>query len=186
MATTNFTITGHDLFIKTPTGEYFQDGGLALVQWDIGYNPSQHPWTEWVNNPVNISWTGWYVKDYQGVGTGIFGSNGTDVNVASPIYLYIDFNNSSNFDPVKMQNQVWMGQVSDILLLNGQDQVINLNASNIRSVVGTFDGTTMTSADWTTWTPTAIPEPSYAPLAVGLFAIAVLWKKLTNRNNQTQ
>jgi len=186
MATTNFTITGQNLFIKTPTGEYFQDGGLALVQWDLGYNPSLYPTSEWTMNPINVSWTAWYVKDYQGVGTGIFGSNGTAVDVASPLYLFIDFNNASNYDPIKMQNQVWMGQITDILTLNGQDKVIDLNATTIRSVVGSFDGTTMTSADWSTWTPTAIPEPSYAPLAVGLFAIAVLWKKLTNRNNQTQ
>lgn len=176
MATTNFTITGHDLFIKTPTGQYFQDGGLALVQWDVGYNPATRPVSEWTMNPVNVSWTGWYNKNYVGVGNGIFGSNGTATDYASPFYLFIDFNNASNFDPTTMTNQVWMGQITDILTLNGQNQTIDLNTANIRSVVGTFDGVTMTSADWSSWQPTAIPEPSYTPLAVVLLAVAMLYR----------
>jgi hypothetical protein len=184
MATTNYTITGHDLFIKeSATGQYFEQGGLALVQWDVGYNPAYHPRSEWTQNPVAISWTGWYVKDYQGVGTGIFGSNGTQIDLASPIYLFIDFSNASNFVPA-MQNQVWMGQITGILTLPGGDAVIDLNTANIQPVIGSRIGDTLVSADWSTWQPTAIPEPSYSVFAVVLFAVAVVAKKMTKKKSK--
>lgn len=174
MATTNFTITGHDFLVKTPTGQYFDTGNLALVQWELGYNPSNHPLSEWTMNPVNVSWTGFYSANHFGVGRSLISSSGTMTDFSSPLYLFIDFNNSSNFDPTTMTNQVWMGQISDILVLNGQSQTIDLNVANIRSVVGSFDGFTMTSADWSSWQPTAIPEPSYAPFAIVLLAVALV------------
>lgn len=185
MASTNYTITGHDLFIKeSATGQYFQDGGMALVQWELGYYPKYHTVQEWTStNLTQVSWTAWYVKDYQGVGTGIFGSNGTQIDLAGPLYLFIDFGNASNFTP-SMQNQVWMGQITDILTLPGGNVVIDLNSANIQSVVGSRMGDTLIAADWTTWQPTAIPEPSYSVFAVVLFAIAVVAKKVTMKKAQ--
>jgi hypothetical protein len=178
MATTNYTITGQNFLIKTPSGEYFQDGGLALVQWELGYNPKYRPVSEWVMNPINVSWTAWYNKDYTGVGQGIFGSNGTQVDDVSPIFLFIDFGNASNFNPSTMGSQVWMGQITDILVLNGGNQVIDLNSANILPVIGSISGNTFISEDWNNWQPTAIPEPSYSIFAVALFAVAVIAKKL--------
>ena len=185
MATTNFTITGYNFNINDPWGGFVDTVPVALVQWDVGYNPAVRPLNEWVMNPVNVSWTGWYVKDYANVGQGVFGSNGTAVNFTSPIYLFIDLSQASNFT-TSMSGQVWMGQITDSLVLNGQNQTIDLNAANIRAVVGSINGNTMTSQDFNTWTPTAIPEPSYAPLAVVLFAVAVFWKKLTKPQKEAQ
>ena len=184
MASTNYTITGQNFLIKTPLGETFQDGGLALVQWELGYNPKYHPSSEWTMNPITVSWTGWYNKDYAGVGQGVFGSNGTQVDVASPIFLFIDFGNASNFNPATMSNQVWMGQITDILAMPGGNAVIDLNSANIRPVVGDLVGSTMISADWSTWQPSAVPEPSYSAFAVALFAIAVVAKKVTKKKDK--
>ena len=179
MATTNYTITGTGFSIKSQSGEYFQDGGLALVQWDLGYEPKYHPLEEWTSQHLTaVSWTGWYVKDYQGIGQGVFGSNGTFVDTAGPLYLFIDFSNSSNYtaNPA-MFGQVWMGQITDILTLDGGEHVIDLNTANIRSVVGSNVGSILMSQDFNTWTPQAVPEPSYAPIAGLLFLGAVLYKK---------
>ena len=171
---TNFTITGQNLFIKTPDGLPFESGGLALIQWENGYDPALHPVSEWTMNPVTISWTGWYVRDYQGVGMGVVGSNGTLTTYNSPFYLFIDFQNASNYNPATMSNQVWLGQVTDVLTLTGGNQELTLNASNIRSVVGMDVGNVLFSQDFNTWTPQAVPEPSYAVGALALFVVAVL------------
>jgi len=187
MASTNYTITGQNFLIKTPLGEYFQDGGMAIVQWELGYNPKYRPVSEWTStNLTQVSWTAWYNKDYTGVGQGIFGSNGTQIDTAGPLFLFIDFSNASNFNPATMNNQVWMGQITDILTLPGGDQVIDLNTANIRPVVGDLVGNTLVSADWSTWQPTAIPEPSYSAFAVVLFAVAVVAKKMTRKKNKCE
>jgi len=184
MAVTNYTITGHDLYIKESiTGQYFQDGGLAIVQWDLGYNPKYHPVSEWASNPIMVSWTGWYNKDYVGVGSGIFGSNGSLTGDPGPLFLFIDFGNASNATP-SMFGQVWMGQITDILTLPGGNVVIDLNSANIQSVVGSRIGDTLITTDWNTWQPTAIPEPSYSAFAVVLFAVAVIAKKMTTKKTQ--
>lgn len=186
MADTNFTITGQNFFIKTELGESFESGGFALLQWESGYDPAKHPLSEWTMNPVTISWTGWYVRDYQGLGMGVFGSNGTITNYNSPIYLFIDFSNASNFNPATMSNQVWMGQVTDILTLDGGTHELQLNAAGVRSVVGSNVGSVLFSQDYSTWTPSAVPEPSYAVFATILFGAAVLWKKLTTHKKKAQ
>jgi hypothetical protein len=185
MASTNYTITGQNFSIKeTATGEYFQDGGMALVQWDLGYDPKYRPLNEWTSSHLTqVSWTAWYVRDYAGVGQGVFGSNGTPIDTAGPLYLFIDFSNASNFTPA-MSNQVWMGQITDILTLPGGDKVIDLNSANIRPVVGDIIGNTLVATDFTTWQPAAIPEPSYSALAVVLFAFAVIAKKMTGKKKQ--
>jgi hypothetical protein len=178
MATTNYTINGQNFFIKTELGERFESGGIALVQWEVGYDPKYRPMQEWTSNPTIVSWTGWYQRDYPGVGTGVFGSNGTTFDTAGPIYLYVDFGNSSNYNHSTMMNQVWMGQVTDMLTLPGGSVELQLSASSIRSVVGTNVGGVLFSQDITTWQPTAIPEPSYSAFAVVLFAVALIAKKV--------
>ena len=182
---TNFTITGQNFFIKTELGERFEQGGLALVQWENGYDPALHPVSEWTMNPVTVSWTGWYVRDYQGVGMGVFGSNGTLTTYNSPFYLFIDFSNASNYNPATMSNQVWLGQVTDVLTLTGGNQELTLNASNIRSVVGMDVGNVLFSQDFNTWTPSSVPEPSYAVGALAIFVVAVLHRFKSKNKQET-
>jgi hypothetical protein len=170
---TNFKITGHDFLLKAENGTLLPDAPFALVQWELGYDPALHPLTEWTGNPVMVSWTGWYQKEYPNIGQGIFGSNGTAVNIKAPLYMFIDFGNTATPNPA-MYGQVWMGQVTDILTLDGGYHIIDLNSSNIRSVVGTDVGNILMSQNFNTWTPQAVPEPSYAVGAVVLFAVAVL------------
>jgi hypothetical protein len=173
MAATNYTITGQNIFIKTELGERFESGGLALLQWELGYDPALHPLSEWTQNPVTISWTGWHVRNYTGVGMGVFGSNGTVTTYNSPFYLFIDFQNASNYNPATMSNQVWLGQVTDILALPGGDVELQLNAANIRSVVGSNVGNVVFSQDFNTWTPQAVPEPSSYGIVLGILMLAV-------------
>lgn len=173
---TNFTITGQNFFLKTELGERFESGGLALVQWEQGYDPAQHPLSEWTQNPVGVWWTGWYQRDYQGVGMGVFGSNGSLTTHASPLYLFIDFSNASNYNPATMSNQVWMGQITDILALDGGSHELTITASGVRSVVGSNVGSVLFSQDFNTWTPSSVPEPSYAWGAFLLFVAAVAYR----------
>lgn len=176
MPSTNYTISGSDFLIKTQYGEYFQDGGMAIVQWELGYNPKYRPMSEWTTSHLTqVSWTAWYVKDYQGVGQGIFGSNGTPIDTAGPLYLFIDFNESSNFT-TSMSGQVWLGQITDILTLPGGDVNINLNQANLRPVIGSVVGNELIAADFNSWQPTSIPEPSYAPFAAVLLAVVLVVK----------
>lgn len=172
---TNFTITGLDFQIRTPDGFLFENGGLAIVQWEAGYDPKYRPMSEWTGNPIQVSWTAWYQRDYQGVGQGVFGSNGTFTSTNSPLYLFIDFGNASNAIP-SVYGQAWMGQITDSLVLDGTPQVIDLNTANIRSVVGSNVGNILTSQDFNTWQPHAVPEPSYAGGAVLLFAVALAYR----------
>jgi len=173
MASTNYTITGKDFELKTPFGDRFDTGGLALVQWDVGYEPRYHPLQEWTGNPVNVSWTGWFEANHFGVGRSLFGSNGTPTVNAGPLYLFIDFGNSTNANPA-MYGQVWMGQITDVLTLPGGNVEINLNEANIRPVVGSIVGSTLISQDFNTWTPQAVPEPSYAwPAGLLFLGVAV-------------
>lgn len=174
MAATNYTITGHDFLIKSQFGETFQDGAMAIVQWQVGYDPAVRPLNEWVGNPIMVSWAGWYVKDYAGIGQGIFGSNGTMVSQPGLLYLFADFSNSNNYTPT-MSGQVWMGQITDVLTLPGGDVVIDLNTANIRSVVGSRVGNTLIAGDWNTWQPIAVPEPSHygAFMGVAMLVVAV-------------
>jgi hypothetical protein len=177
MANTNYTITGSNFFLKTESGLTLQDAPVALVQWELGYDPKYRPIQEWTSNPILVSWTGWYQRDYPGVGVGVFGSNGTVTGTAGPLYAFIDFGNSSSATP-EMYGQVWMGQITDILTLPGGDVVIDLNSANIQSVVGSRVGNTLVSSDWNTWQPVAVPEPSYSAFAVVLFAVALIAKKV--------
>jgi hypothetical protein len=182
MAATNYTIAGQNIFIKTELGERFESGGFALLQWEFGYDPALHPLSEWTQNPVTISWTGWHVRNYAGVGMGVFGSNGTLTAYNSPIYLFIDFQNASNYNPATMSNQVWLGQVTDILSLPGGDVELQLNASGIRSVVGSNVGNVLFSQDFNTWTPQAVPEPSTYGIGLGIVLLGVVvWRKLTSK-----
>lgn len=178
MAQTNYTITGTDFTVKTPLGGYFDTGGLALVQWEPGYNPKYRPLSEWTGNPVVVSWTGWYEANRFGPGKSLFGSNGTPIDTAGPLYLFIDFGNSSNYNPATMSGQAWMGQITDVLTLPGGNVVIDLNTANLRPVVGDIIGNTLISQDFNSWQPSAIPEPSYAWGAVVLFAGVVIAKVL--------
>lgn len=151
--------------------------GFAFVQWEQGYNPKYHPLSEWTMNPINVNWAGTYQPWVAGNGaTGRFSALPTTFDFDSPVFLFAQLSSS---------NEVWMGQISDILVLNGQPQSFDLSPQNIKSVVGTFDGTSMYATDWSTWTPTAIPEPSYAPVA-SVLLIGVIFARLFNRKRTSE
>jgi hypothetical protein len=151
--------------------------GFAFVQWGQGYNPKYYPLSEWTMNPINVNWAG----TYQPL-AGLNGTNGrfsalpTTFDFDSPVFLFAQLSNS---------NEVWMGQISDILILNGQSQSFDISPQNIKPVVGTFDGTNMYAMDWSTWTPTAIPEPSYTPITLVLL-FGVIFAKLFNRKRTSE
>lgn len=148
--------------------------GFAFVQWAQGYNPKYHPLSEWTSNPINVNWAGTYQPSAGIEGAGRFSALPTTFDFDSPVFLFAQLSNS---------NQVWMGQISDILVLNGQPQSFNLAPQNIQAVVGTFDGTSMYATDWSNWQPAAIPEPSYTPMA-GLFLVfVVVVKFFTKKKN---
>lgn len=181
MASTNYTITGFNFSVKTQLGEYVIDAPVALVQWEVGYYPKYHPLQEWTGNPTVVSWTGWYQKDYPGVGQGVFGSNGTTFDTAGPIYMFIDFGNSASATP-SMFGQAWMGQITNVLTLPGGSVVIDLNQANIDSVVGSMVGNTLYGQDFNTWTPQAVPEPSTYGIGLGIMLLGVaMWRKLTSK-----
>jgi hypothetical protein len=177
MIETSFTITGTDFFIKNQFGSLFESGQFAVVQWTDGYNPRYRPLQEWTSqNLTMVNWVGNY--DINGLGpsmtlttTSVFMAN-----TSGPLYIFLDFGLSSNYRP-EFGTQVWLGQITDSLVLDGVSQTINLNQSNIRPVVGGFDGRTMYTMDWNTWQPMAVPEPSYSAFACVLFAIALIYKK---------
>lgn len=188
MALTNYTITGTDFVLKTPWDERFGDGGLALVQWDLGYEPRYRPLDEWTSSHLTqVSWTGWYEANHFGPGRSLFGSNGTPIDTAGPLYLFIDFSNS-NTASSSAYGQVWMGQITDVLTLPGGNVEINLNEANIRPVVGSMVGSTLISQDFNTWTPQAVPEPSYAwpagVLFLGVVAAKVMRAKQPHKTTQ--
>jgi hypothetical protein len=167
---TNFTITGMGLQLKDQYGNLAGDQSLAILQWEVGYNPIHHTVSEWASSPTLISWTGWYVRDYQGVGQYVWGSNGTTTNSPAPLYLFTQLNENPN--------QVGLWRITGELNLNGQGQIVDILQASISPVVGSVSTTSLSTADYTTWQPTAIPEPSYSIFAVALFAIAVIAKKL--------
>lgn len=167
---TNFTITGTGLALKDQYGNYVGNQSIAIVQWDVGYNPINYTFNEWASNPTLVSWTGWYVKDYQGVGQFVWGSNGTITNSPAPLYLFVQLNE----DP----NQMGLWKITGDLNLSGQSQIVDILQSNISPVMGNATTASLYTTDYTTWQPTAIPEPSYSIFAVALFAVAVIAKKL--------
>lgn len=178
MAITNYTITGDDFLIQSQLGEFYQSGGVALVQWDLGYEPRYRPLSEWTSTHlVQVSWTGFYDSNYNLTGHSKFTSSGvTSVDTSGPLYLYIDFSNTSNYTPT-MMNQVWMGQITDVLTLDGGNVIIDLNTASIRPMMGDMVGKTLIATDWNSWQPQAVPEPSYFASALLLFLTVILYKK---------
>jgi hypothetical protein len=184
MSDTYYSISGQNFSIKTPNGDYLQNAGLAIVQWEKGYDPAQHELYDWASTPIVVNWNAWYVRDYQGVGQGVIGSNGQWFTADSPLYLFIDFYNASNYNQ-SMGGQVWMGQITDALVMDGGEHTISLNASNIRSVVGSDNGFGgLYSENVYTWSPHAIPEPSSYGIMLGVVFLGVaLWRKMTTRTS---
>lgn len=177
MVETNFTISGTDFKIRNEFGGYFDTGSFAVVQWTEGYNPRYRPLQEWTStNLTMVSWTGTYSANHFGSGRSFTSSTPMLVNSSGPLYIFFDFGQSSNYQP-SWGTQVWLGQITDSLVLDGIQKDINLNNANIRPMVGGFDGQTMYTMDWNTWTPTAVPEPSYSAFACVLFLCVALYKK---------
>lgn len=163
MATTNYSVIGNNLRLKDQFGVQFgTDSQFALVQWEMGYNPAYHPLSEWTSNPISVNWTGTYTASSRA-----WSSTPSQMNFDSPIYLWVNPSGS----------QAGLYQITDNLTLDGVAKSINLNTANIVSVVGTYSSNAFLTQDYSTWTPTAVPEPSYSSFAVALFAIAIIARR---------
>lgn len=176
MANTNYTVTGTGYRIQSEFGDYFGDGNFAIVQWTAGYEPRYRPLSEWTNtNLVMVNWVGTYTLG----DVPMFTSSSFQVTDPGALYLYIDF--GSQVTPPAQQNygQAFLGQITDILTLPGGDVNIDLNTANIRPMMGDLTGNLIRTEDFSSWTPTAIPEPSSYGIVMGvlLLAIAVFRRK---------
>lgn len=177
MADTNYSITGTGFRIKTQFGDYYDTGGVAIVQWTPGYEPRYRPLQEWTStNLVQVAWVGTYSANHFGPGQSLFSSSPLLVTSSGPLYIYIDFGQTTNYQP-SMAGQAWLGQITDTLTLPGGDVTIDLNTANIRPMMGELVGNTLIAQDFNSWTPQAVPEPSYAWASVALLAVAVVAKK---------
>ena len=170
---TNYTVTGTNFRIQTQLGEWFENGSFAIVQWTHPYQPRYRPLNEWTStNLTMVNWVGNY-QSTQGVPT--FTSQSFQVYDPGALYIYIDFGNSSNATP-SMYGQAWLGQITDTLTLPGGEVNIDLNTATIRPMMGDMSGNILRAQDFNSWTPQAVPEPSYAWFAVVLFGLAVFMK----------
>lgn len=164
MATTNYFISGNGIGIKDQFGaEVNYNFDFAVVQWQAGYNPANYPFNEWASNPIFVGWTGTY-----SFSTKNWSSTANAINFDGPLFLWTYLNDGS----------AGLYQITSILNNDGVDKVINLNQANITAAVGATSLNTLHTTDLNTWTPTAIPEPSYSVFAVALFAVAIIAKRI--------
>jgi len=163
MGLTNVTITGNGIQLNSQLGNSFGSQSLAFVQWQVGYEPINHPWQEWVSNPVAVNWAGTYTasnKKWEG-----FFSTDFD----GPIYMWTQ--------PSETQSEAGLWKISGILPASGGNMTINLNNINIMSVVGDNTSNILMTEVLDTWTPTSVPEPSYSAFACFIFLSVALYKK---------
>jgi hypothetical protein len=170
MATTNYTITGNGIGIKDQFGvDVNYDISFAVVQWQAGYNPAYYPFNEWASNPTFVGWSGTY-----SFSTKTWSSTANAIDFDGPLFLWTNLG----------QGGVGLYQITSILNNDGASKVVDLNQTNITAAVGAVTLNTLHTTDLNTWTPTAIPEPSYSAFAVVLFAVAVVIKKVTSPKKQ--
>lgn len=170
MASTNYYITGNGIGIKDRFGaEVNYDLTFAVVQWQAGYNPANHPFNEWASNPTFVGWSGTYFHS-----TKTWSSTPNIIDFDGPLFLWTDLG----------QGGVGLFQITGILNNNGVNKLVDLNQTNISAAVGAVTFNTLHTTDLNTWTPTAVPEPSYSAFAVVLFAIAVVAKKVTKKKDK--
>ena len=166
MASTNYTITGTGFRIQSELGDFYQSGGFAIVQWTAGYEPRYRPLYEWTQ--TNLTMVNW-VGEYNIAPIPTFTSAPFAVNDPGPLYLYVDFGSQYGGTQSYNYGQAFLGQITDVLTLPGGNVEINLNAANIRPMMGSRVGDILRTQDFNTWTPQAVPEPSYAWPAGFLF-----------------
>lgn len=179
MATTNYTVTGSGFRIQSALGDYYQGGGFAIVQWTNGYEPRYRPLQEWTQtNLTMVNWVGTYtLGDVPTLSTTPFA-----INDAGPLYIYIDFGSQEGGTAPYNMGQAWLGQITDVLTLPGGDVNIDLNAANIRPMMGELVGSTLLMEDFNSWTPQAVPEPSTYGIGLGIMLLGVaMWRKLTSK-----
>lgn len=173
---TNYTFSGSNIRIQSSVGgEYIDNIDFAIVQWSYPYEARYRPISEWTSTNLTIvDWVG----TYNSVGgmQATFSSLPVTVNDPGALFIYVNLQSASNFNQT-MAGQVWMGQVTDVLNLQGGDVHIDLNTTNIRPMMGDVIGNTWTTGDFNTWQPQAVPEPSYTALAGFLFVAAILLRR---------
>lgn len=179
MATTNYTVSGLGYQIQAQSGDFFMGGQFAIVQWTSGYEPRYRPLQEWTSqNLVMVNWVGNYTLG----DVPTFTTTPFQVWDAGPLYIYIDFGSQNGGTTPNNQGQAWLGQITDSLALPGGDVNINLNAANIRPMMGELVGSTLITEDFNSWTPQAVPEPSTYGFGLGIMLLGVaMWRKLTSK-----
>jgi hypothetical protein len=160
---TNFTITGSGLVLKDDKGNPVGNQSFALVQWQYGYDPAQHPFAEWSMNPILVSWAGTYTPT-----PNKWKSVAVTTSFDSPMYVWLQLSTDSN------QSGLW--QVTNALTLDGTSQTIDMSKATIRSVVGDSMNNSLRTADIRTWTPTAVPEPSYIWFSFIMLCAVLVYK----------
>lgn len=172
MPQTNYTVKGYGLTLKDQWGTVVGSQDFALVQWELGYNPLHHPLSEWTGNPTMVQWVGTY--DATGK---TWGTTAAPINFDAPLFIFTQL--TENY------SQAGLWQISDVLALPGGEFTFNINQANIRDVMGSHSAGVLYTADFGTWTPQAVPEPSYAWPAAVLF-VGALFARLRGRSKRTR
>ena len=143
------------------------DQQFAILQFPVG----MEPWRAaniWGVQPNMVDWSVNYTASTKTFSSATPFTTSFD----TPIYLWTQLNSNPQ--------QAGLWQITDILtIVDGANYNLPLNSNDIRmDVIGSHMGNTLRTQDYTLWTGTAVPEPSYAPMVGVLLLIVVVAKKL--------
>ena len=167
MPSSSFTISGSNWNIKDELGQYVTtDQQFALLQFPVGFEPWRAT-SIYQIQPNMVDWSVNYTAS-----TKTFSSTAPFVtSFDAPIYLWTQLN--TNYQ------QAGMWQITSYLtIVDGANYTVDLDANAMKDVIGSHTGNTLHTQDYTLWTGTAVPEPSYAPMVGVLLLIVVVAKKL--------
>lgn len=170
MPSSSFTISGSNWNIKDEFGTLVTtDQQFAILQFPVGMEPWKASNIYGVQ-PNMVDWSVTYTAS-----TKTFSSiQPFTTSFDTPLFLW------TQLSPDYTQAGMW--QITDILtLVDGANYDVKMNSTAIRmDVMGSHMGNTLRTQDYTLWTGTAVPEPSYAPM-VGFLLIGVLLAKKLKR-----
>ena len=165
MPSSSFTISGSNWNIKDEFGTLVTtDQQFAILQFPVGMEPWRATDIYGVQ-PNVVDWSVTYTAS-----TKTFSSNvPMFTSFDTPLFLWTQLN--TNYQ------QAGMWQITSVLnIVDGANYDINLDSNAIKDVIGSHTGNTLRTQDYTTWTGTAVPEPSYAPI-IGFLLVGVLFAK---------
>jgi hypothetical protein len=168
MPSASFTISGKDWTIKDQFGNVLTtDETFAILQAPAG----QEPWRynsiyQMQFNVVDFS------VNYSAATRTISSIQPFTTSFDTPMFLWMNPSINGSW------SQGGMYQISSILDLNNPNTLnVDLNQGYIKDVMGIHYGLTFTTTDYTTWNGvSAVPEPSYAPMAGGLLILVMALK----------